>query len=260
MTVLSRYPDALIYAGGTDYLRDQADLEISFPREVLSVSGIPELRQINLTERFLEIGAAVPLSEILELKENAVPALLTDALKGIAAPAIRNLATLGGNIASGSRFMDAWAPLACLDSLVEARDELGARWINVNRLVSPEGRPAVPKAALITRIRIPMDPWDISAFRKIGPKNYPCPETAAFAFAARSDKGIISDFRLAFAGEKALRLKEIENRILGMRLPLSTKDAKQIRAEYQEAEEPLTQGMRLQFSALVDGALDLLSR
>jgi len=260
ITVLSRYPDALIFAGGTDYLRDQADVEISFPREVLSVAGIPELRQVNLTERFLEIGAAVTLSEILELKENAVPSLLSDALRGVASPAIRNLATIGGNLASGSRFMDSWAVLACLDTLVEARDELGARWINVNRLVSPEGKPAIPKASLLTRIRIPIDPWDISAFKKIGPKNYPCPESAAFAFAARADKGIVSDFRLAFAGERALRLREIESRLLGMRLPLSQKDRKQIQSQYRATEDPLSPGLRLQFNALIDGALDLLSR
>ena len=68
-------PEALLYAGGTEILRTQSEPYVRFPREILSIGGIPELRQVLLTERFVEIGAAVTLAEILELRENAVPEL-----------------------------------------------------------------------------------------------------------------------------------------------------------------------------------------
>ena len=51
------------------------------PREILCVGGLEELRQVLLTERFVEIGAAVTLGEILELRESAVPELLGLALR-----------------------------------------------------------------------------------------------------------------------------------------------------------------------------------
>lgn len=259
LDILGRYPEALVYAGGTAILRTQADAYISLPREVLSIADLPELRQVLLTERFVEIGAAVRLSEILELKENAVPELLAEAIRGISSPAVRNLATIGGNIAAPERFMDSWPALACLDSLVEARGPEGARWINVNRLMDENGRPSLPKGSILTRFRIPLERWDVSVLRKVGPRDCPSPETAVFACAARADKGILSDFRLVFAGERGLRLKDIESRVLGRRLPLDGRDRASIGAEYRAAAQELPPGLRLQFGALVEGALELLA-
>lgn len=260
LDTLKRYPEALIYAGGTEILRNQAETFIRFPREVLSIAALPELRQVLLTERFVEIGAAVRLSEILELKENAVPELLAQAIRGISTPTVRNLATIGGNLASRGRFMDSWPALACLDALVEMNDSAGARWVNVNRFVDESGRPSLPKAGVISRIRIPLEHWDITALRKVGPRDCPAPETAVFACAARADKGILSEFRLAFAGEVALRLKDIESRLVGRRLPLDAKDRAFFGAEYRGAAKELPQGLRIQFGTLVEGALDLLAR
>lgn len=257
---LRRRPEAVVYAGGTEILRRQSATHARLPREVLCVAGMTELRQVLLTERFVEIGAAVTLAEILELRENAVPELLALSLKGVANPAIRNLATIGGNLASTSRFMDSWPALACLDAMVELRDADGARWVNVNRLVAPDGSPDFPRSNLLTRIRLPMEGWDFVAFRKIGIKDYPSRASAAFAFATRVDKGILSEFRLAFAGEAALRQRDIEGMIVGRRLPLERKQAAVFAAEYRQAAEILPIRQRHQFGTLVEGALDLLSR
>jgi len=260
LDTLKRYPEALVYGGGTDILRKQAETFIHFPREVLSIASLPELRQVLLTERFVEIGAAVRLSEILELKENAVPELLAQAIRGISTPTVRNLATIGGNLASRERFMDSWPALACLDALVEMHDAEGARWVNVNRLVDEGGHPALPGASIISRVRIPLERWDVTALRKVGPRDCPAPETAVFACAAKADKGILSEFRLAFAGELALRPKDIESRLVGRRLPLDAKDRASFGAEYRLSARDLPQGLRIQFGTLVDGALDLLAR
>lgn len=253
-------PAAALYSGGTELLREQAGKYIFLPPETISIGALPELRQVSLTERYLEIGAAVTLAEILELKESALPELLAGALRGVATPALRNLATLGGNLATRSRFMDLWAPLACLDALAELKDAAGSRWINVNRLADDEGRPSFPSGALLSRVRVPLERWDAVALRKVGLRDYPAPETAVFALAARAEKGILSDFRLAFAGETALRLREVEGRILGRRLPLGAKERASFAAEYREAAAGLPSGLRQQFGALVDGALDLISR
>ncbi len=257
---LRRRPDSAIYAGGTEILRRQSETYARLPREVLCVSGMAELRQVVLTERFVEIGAAVTLAEILELRESAVPELLGLALRAVGNPAVRNLATIGGNLATTSRFMDSWPALACLDAMIELRDADGARWINVNRLASPDGSPDFPRGNLLTRIRLPLVGWDFVAFRKVGVKDYPARESAAFAFATRADKGILSEFRLAFAGEAALRMRDIEGMIVGRRLPLEAKQVAAFAEEYRAAAQILAPRQRLQFGTLVDGALDLLTR
>lgn len=257
---LRRRPDSAIYAGGTEILRRQSETYARLPREVLCISGMAELKQVILTERFVEIGAAVTLAEILELRESAVPELLGLSLRSVGNPAVRNLATIGGNLATTSRFMDSWPALACLDAMVELRDSDGARWINVNRLASPDGSPDFPRGNLLTRIRLPLEGWDFVAFRKVGVKDYPARESAAFAFATRADKGILSEFRLAFAGEAALRMRDIEGMIVGRRLPLEAKQVAAFAEEYRAAAQILAPRQRLQFGTLVDGALDLLTR
>jgi xanthine dehydrogenase FAD-binding subunit len=260
LEAMARHPGALLYAGGTDILREQGGRGLSLPPVVICIHALPELRKAGLTERFLEIGASVSLAEILELGESALPALLAQSIRGIGSPSIRNLATLGGNLACRDRFMDAWPALACLDALAELRDRGGATWMNVNRLSGPEGKPAFPEGALLTRIRVPLERWDATALRKVGSRDYPGPDTAVFALAARAEKGILSEFRVAFAGDRALRLRDIEARIIGRSLPLSERERKAFGAEYREAASALPEALALQFGTLVDGALDMLSR
>ncbi|HTX71871.1 MAG TPA: FAD binding domain-containing protein [Rectinemataceae bacterium] len=260
LELMRRLPGALLYSGGTEILREQAGRGLMLPGEVICIHELPELRKTSLSERFLDVGAAVTLSELLELASSALPPLLADAVRGIGTPALRNLATIGGNLATRSRFMDAWPALACLDALVELRDAAGATWINVNRLCGEDGRPSFPEGGLLTRLRIPLERWDIFALRKIGGRDYPSPETAVFALAARAEKGILAAFRLAFAGQTALRLQDVESRILGRSLPLSERERTAFGQEYREAAAELPEALALQFGALVDGALDLLAR
>lgn len=256
---LLRRPGILVFAGGTGILREQGGRGISLPDEVLFIRELPELRRTSLTERFLEIGAAITLSEMLELGDSALPPLLAEAASGIGTFALRNLATLGGNIASRGRFMDCWAALACLDGLIELRDQGGATWMNVNRLVGEDGRPAFPEGGLVTRLRVPIERWDAHVLRKVGPSDYPSPETGVFAFAARAEKGMLADLRIAFAGEVAIRSRTLESSIIGRALPLSKREAATAAEGYRSLTSALPEGLALQFGALVDGALGLLS-
>ena len=255
-----RRPAALIFAGGTDILREQGGRGLSLPAEILCIKDIPELGRAGLSERFLEIGSAVTVSELLELGDAALTPLLGEALRGIGSPTLRNLATLGGNLACRSRFMDSWPALACLDGLIELRDQGGATWINVNRLVGEDGRPAFPEGGILTRLRVPIERWDAYALRKVGPRFYPAPDTAVFAFVARAEKRILADVRIAFAGETALRSQSLEASMIGRNLPLSPREAASIAASYRALGSTLPEGLCLQFGALVDGALGLLSR
>jgi CO/xanthine dehydrogenase FAD-binding subunit len=259
LDIMRRMPGILIFAGGTDILREQGGLGLSLPPDLLYIRDLPELRRAGLTERFLEMGAAVTISEMLELGEAALHPLLADAVRGISSPALRNLATLGGNIASKSRFMDAWPALACLDALVELRDHGGSTWMNVNRLVGENGKPAVPEGGLMTRIRVPIERWDAYLLRKVGLSDYPAPETAVFAFSARAEKGILVEMRIAFAGDVAIRSQSLESSAIGRSLPLSRHEKASIAESYRGLAASLPEGLALQFGSLVDVALGMLS-
>lgn len=92
-----------LLAGGTDLLGEIKE-GVRIPSMVVNLKSIPEMRQVNVNSKQIEIGALVTLSELLEHKElqQALPALM-ETLRMTAAPQIRNNATVGGNICQRPR-------------------------------------------------------------------------------------------------------------------------------------------------------------
>ncbi|MEI6877037.1 MAG: FAD binding domain-containing protein, partial [Spirochaetota bacterium] len=240
--------------------RERGGRFVELPPIVALIDGLAELRTVNLTERFIDIGAALTLTEMLELKEGTFPMALTETLRGIATPSIRNLATIGGNLATRRRFMDAWAVLACLEALVELRDGAGSRWMNINRLIDAGANPSFPAGSLMTRVRMPIDTWTVSVVRKTGNKHWPALNSGIFVLLAKIDKGIVASFRMVWAGEKALRFPELEKRLLGKRLPLERRERSSLRDEYLEAASVVAPELAKGFCVLVEAALDHISR
>ena len=99
--VMQRYaPDARLLAGGTDLL---VDLKTGRLRvgHVVSINRIDALRGISMEAASLRIGALTSITELDRsplVRERFSPIL--DATGKMAAPQVRNVATVGGNIAS----------------------------------------------------------------------------------------------------------------------------------------------------------------
>jgi CO/xanthine dehydrogenase FAD-binding subunit len=260
LELMRRNPATLIYAGGTEILRERGGRFVALPPVVAVIEALPELRAVTRTERFIDIGAALTMAEILELKEGTLPEAFVETLRGIATPSIRNLATLGGNLATKRRFMDTWAVLACLDALVELRDGAGSRWVNVNRLIDSEASPSFPAGSLMIRVRLPLEPWSLGVIRKTGNRSWPALDSGIFALLMRIDKGIVASFRMAWAGEKAFRFPDLEGKIVGKRLPLDRNERASLREDYRAAAEDISPGLAPAFVVLVEAALDHLSR
>ncbi|MDR2398510.1 MAG: FAD binding domain-containing protein [Spirochaetaceae bacterium] len=220
-TIWKQYPDALPFAGGTQFLRGQARHVPVFPRNVLSLSRLEELHRITRTERHLEIGAMVKLNELINLGK-VVPEVLTRCLVGIAGPKIRNLATIGGNICTPSGRLDAAAPMIALDAHYEVRRATAARWIASSRFYSPEGALSLGEQELLTRIRIPLEEWTYSAYTK-----YASPGTRVgsevMVLILRNQKNLLTNIRMVFVGDRIIHDKNSEALLMGKRLPLERK-------------------------------------
>jgi xanthine dehydrogenase YagS FAD-binding subunit len=96
---------AKVNAGGTDLLgclRDQCLEE--YPEAVIDIKGIPGLDFIKAGARGVRIGALTKLVDLVQspvIKEQYP--LLAQAARSVAAPNIRNMATVGGNLAQEIR-------------------------------------------------------------------------------------------------------------------------------------------------------------
>jgi xanthine dehydrogenase small subunit len=101
-------------AGNTD-LGVMTNLRHRRFRHLISLDGIPELREFRDTPDMIEIGAGLTLTEIGE-RWTGAPDLFRDWLRLFASPLIRNRATLGGNLATASPIGDAAPMLLALDA------------------------------------------------------------------------------------------------------------------------------------------------
>jgi xanthine dehydrogenase YagS FAD-binding subunit len=92
----------VLKAGGIDLL-DLMKGNIISPERLVNLSTIktPGIREINLKDDGLHVGALVTLSQLSEFKSG--PAVLTEAAGKAATPQIRNVATVGGNLAQRVR-------------------------------------------------------------------------------------------------------------------------------------------------------------
>jgi len=97
------FDQAEVLAGGSDLLALMKD-DVVHPKRLVSIQGIPELREIRPSGSGLSIGALRTLDELAHDAEvrRRYPAL-AQALEEAASPQIRNVATLGGNLCQRPR-------------------------------------------------------------------------------------------------------------------------------------------------------------
>ncbi|MDR1971124.1 MAG: FAD binding domain-containing protein [Treponema sp.] len=228
----TRFPQAVPFAGGTELIRSQGSSSLSLPATILSLGRIEELGRVTRTERYLEIGAMVKLRDIIRLGK-IVPEALTRTLEGIAGPQLRSLATIGGNLCCPGRRLDCAAPLIALDAIYELRGAQSSRWISAARFSSVPGSPALGKQELLTRIRIPLDQWDFTAYRKFGGRDSGA-DGGVLIFIMKNRKNILTGLRVIFAGRRILRDKNSETFLVGKRLPLSGREAQDFSAQWRE--------------------------
>jgi NADPH-dependent glutamate synthase beta subunit-like oxidoreductase len=96
---------AKVNAGGTDLLWAMRDRCLPlYPEAVINIKTINGLDYIKKNRRGLTIGALTKLADIAQSSEvKEEHALLAEAARSVASPNVRNMATLGGNLAQDVR-------------------------------------------------------------------------------------------------------------------------------------------------------------
>jgi len=226
-----RFPDAVLFAGGTNVIGKQEKNILYLPPVFLSLDKIEELQHITRTEQYLEIGSMVKLNKLLMLGK-IVPDVLCSCLKKIAGVQLRNIATIGGNICSTTRLLDLPAPLTALDAQYEFRNASNVtRWVSASRFHSEE-HTTLEKHELLTRIRLPLHQWDYTVYKKFLCEDYFNSETLVLL--AKTRKNLLSDIRLIYKGKAIFRNKEGEDILNGKYLPLNRKTANEFLINWLE--------------------------
>lgn len=230
-----------------------------FGEKMITTRNVPELKTIDKHELYIDFGSAVTLTNMLHLGRTNMPPLLYDAIESIATEPIRNIATLGGNICAKGTKHTLWAPLLALDARLELRSSSEIKYIPFSRFTE------VPEGFVLTKIRVPLDEWELSLFRRVGPSHEISPLGAGFAFMVDTQNDIIANIRIVFAGEVVVTSKALENRIIGSRLPLNDRFINAVLEEEANLYDTATKDkntapiLKAQFLNLLRWALEQLT-
>ncbi len=191
--------DARPIAGGTALLTIIKQGLLT-PTTLVNLHKIKEGREINYDPRQgLAIGA---LASIYDIETSPVvrqhyPAL-AQACHVVANVRIRNMATLGGNLAHADYQSDPPTMLAALDAAVELRSAGGTRQLNLLDFILGGYETALKPGELVTGVRIPAPPPGIRStyvkFTTGSSEERPCAGVAAIV---HRQNGVCRELRLA---------------------------------------------------------------
>jgi xanthine dehydrogenase small subunit len=131
-------PQAVIISGGTEVgvARNKRGVE---PGLLLSLSAVPGLDGITCEEDVVSIGANLTWATLEEVASRKIPTL-PELTHQFAAPQIRNMATLVGNIAHRSPAADSTPYLAVMGAKLEVAGRSGARFVDAYEFLQDDVR------------------------------------------------------------------------------------------------------------------------
>jgi len=149
-------PQASILAGGTDLIVQLRGRLIE-PKVVIDIKGIEQLQQLEYhADGGVTIGAAVPMNRIVDdARMRFALASLPQAVSQIATFAIRNRATIAGNIANASPCADSVPPLVVLGASVELRSKAGSRKLLLTEFIKHVRRTERRSDEFVSAVHIP---------------------------------------------------------------------------------------------------------
>ncbi|MDN3015629.1 xanthine dehydrogenase family protein subunit M [Paenibacillus sp. BSR1-1] len=236
--------DCAIIAGGTDVMvlhKSRRGVPPKILKSVVFIDHLSELKQVNQNQKDLHIGACCTYSELLE--HALIPVALKNAIKSIAAPAIRNRGTLGGNICNASPAGDTLPLLYVYNAKLRLRSVNGERIVAINDFIQGPRRVQRDPNEIVTEIILPsvLEEDAHVVFEKVGNRNADAIAKVGFAGYIRINDARIEDVRFAFGavGPTMVRSLNIEKKLVGKTLPLADSDIAEIVADFDKIIRPI---------------------
>lgn len=225
--LLNQHSCAIPMAGGTDLLVRLRGCAVPDDRPLLFLEKVAELRGIRMEGKNLSIGAAETFSRIiadpLVLKHAPLLAVAVDHIGG---PALRNMASIGGNVCTASPAGDSLPPLYLHDAMIEIASIRGTRSLPINAFITGPGRNALSAGEIVTRILLPTDAdFPLHHVEKVGHRRSMAIAVASFAGRIRmATDGTVAEARFAWGSvaPTIVRLPALEDHLRGARLDDAT--------------------------------------
>jgi xanthine dehydrogenase small subunit len=219
LALLREHPEATVLAGGTDW-GVEVNLRGERPAYVVAVDRLPELRSFGAvgfetgasapssTTGFLEIGAALTLSEVEAALAGRLP-MLDEVFGLFASRLIRNGATIGGNLATASPIGDLAPALMALEATVVLASADGDREVPIADYFTGYRETLRRDDELIRAVRVPLPTAGITAFHKIAKRRLDDISSVAVGFAIELAEGSVKSARIGLGGVAATPVRAL---------------------------------------------------
>lgn len=221
--LLQENPQARLIAGGTDVLIKLHKGKGQF-HHLVDIHDMAELNFITLTEnQDLVIGPGTCFTSVGEspLIRKHIP-VLSEAVRTIGGPQVRNMATIGGNLCNGVPSADSASPLMALNTVLTIEGADGPRQMPIDGFFLGPGRVALEQQEILTAITVTRDNYAgyYGRFYKYAMRGAMDIATIGCAAVCRVEDGILKDLRLAYgtAAPVPIRCKQTEKKVRGHRV------------------------------------------
>jgi xanthine dehydrogenase small subunit len=211
---LEKYPKAICINGSTDIALKQTK-KFEKIKEIIDLSAIEELKLFSENKTEFIIGSGLSLENIKSKLNGSLPAF-TDLLNVFASKQIRNLATLGGNVATASPIGDTLPLLMAYSAKIRLTSKNGERFIPIKSFIIGYRKTILRKDEIIHSIIIPKPEGKLIRFYKVSKRKDLDISTVSAGFRIELKNGKVEDICLAFGGmaEMTKRAKSTEEHLI----------------------------------------------
>ncbi|MBU1069510.1 FAD binding domain-containing protein [Myxococcota bacterium] len=206
---LLKAPDCIVLAGGTGVTLSR-DPNV---RTVIDLSDLQELKSIDITDERIRLGAMVTMTQLR--RASGLPAALVTAARAIGSTPLRNVITVGGELARGVYWNDLPVALLAMDAVVEIASEAGVEKLPIAAFLAEHPKKTLAGGKLITAVEIER------RFTHVGYLKFARTEVdyaiCNLACGLRVEDGVIREARVAVGAivPLARRIPEAEQSLVG---------------------------------------------
>ncbi|WP_426998165.1 xanthine dehydrogenase small subunit [Pseudarthrobacter sp. N5] len=212
---LAQNPESKLVAGATD-LGVEVNIRHTRPPLVLAIDRLEPLRELKIGTDSIEIGAALTLTEIERGLAGTVP-LLAQLFPQFASRLIRNAASFGGNLGTGSPIGDSAPALLALNASLVLASTNGERTVPLSEYFTGYRQTVKQPGEIIRTVQIPLPLAEKTAFYKIAKRRFDDISSVAIGIAMQLDEGTITSIQIGLGGVAAtpIRAQKAEQVLLG---------------------------------------------
>ncbi|MDM9645047.1 xanthine dehydrogenase small subunit [Rhizobium sp. S163] len=238
--ILADEPKATIVAGSTD-VGLWVTKQMRALNPVVFINHLQELQTITSGEGGITIGAGVTYTRALETIASKVPTL-GRLITRIGGEQVRNMGTIGGNIANGSPIGDSPPPLIALGATVKLRSTEGTRMLRLEDYFIDYGKQDRRPGEFVESLFVPYPAEDthFAVYKITKRRDEDITAVLGAFYLTLDEQGDVNDVRIAFGGMAGTpkRARAVENELIGR--PWNEETIEAVRDAFDADFQPLS--------------------